>query len=110
VNHFRASDPTIGSLIKKSLAGTHPFVVGELAVGNLKNRAETLDDFALLPQLPLTDAEEAHDLLESRRLWGKGLGWIDLHLLAATKLAGWSLYTADTEMAHAARQMGIECV
>ena len=110
VNHFRASDSTIATLIKKGLAGTHPFVVGELAVGNLKSRAETIDSFSLLPQLSLADAEEVHYLLATRRLWGKGLGWIDLHLLTATKLAGWGLYTADTGMARAARQMDIECL
>jgi hypothetical protein len=52
---------------------------------------------------------DVHYLVESRKLWGKGLGWIDLHILAATRLA-WGLYTADAAMVKAARQMDIECL
>jgi hypothetical protein len=88
----------------------HPFVVGEIAVGNVKNRARTLADFTFLGQLEVAGDAEVHHLLESQRLWGKGMGWIDLHLLAATKLAGWSLYTADAAVAAAARQIGVECL
>lgn len=71
--------------------GTHPFVIGELAAGNLKSRTMTLEYLLSLKQPSLVADEEVHVLLESERLWGKGLGWIDLHILAATKLSGFSL-------------------
>jgi predicted nucleic acid-binding protein len=109
VNHFRTSDEHVLSLAASHEAATHPFVIGELAVGNLKNRAQTLEDLFSLEQPSLPSEDEVHELLESRKLWGKGIGWIDLHILAATKLAGWSLYTADAPMAAAARQIGIDC-
>jgi predicted nucleic acid-binding protein len=109
VNHFRMPDERVLSLTASDEVGTHPFVIGELAAGNLKNREKTLRALRWLDQPSLPADDEVHDILESQRLWGKGLGWIDLHILAATKLAGWSLYTADVAMAAAARQIGIPC-
>ena len=90
--------------------GTHPFVIGEFAVGNLKDRAKTLKYFRRLEQPSIPADDEVHYLLESRQMYGRGIGWIGLHILAAAKLSGWSLYTADTAMAAAARQIGIECL
>ena len=110
VDYFRRGDTLVSALMSDRNAGMHPFVVGEIAVGNVKNRARTLADFAFLAHLEVADDAEVHRILESQQLWGKGLGWIDLHILAATKLAGWSLYTADAAMAAAARQIGVDCL
>jgi len=85
----------------------HPFVMGELAAGSLKNRPAMLADFAALPQASIAGEAEVHHLLESRRLWGTGLGWIDLHLLASAMLAGWRLFTADRAMLKAAEKLGL---
>jgi predicted nucleic acid-binding protein len=101
LNHFRSSDAALISLLEEGLAGAHPFVVGELASGNLKQRAQTLSYFRALPCLPLASEAEAHGLLEDHRLWGLGLGWVDLHLLTAASIAGWQVLTADRTM-HAA--------
>jgi len=90
--------------------GIHAFVIGELAAGSVPNRVKLLSDLATYPRLNMASDEEVHYVLESRKLWGKGLGWIDLHLLAATRIAGWSLYTADGGMVKAARQMDVECL
>lgn len=108
--HLRQRDAIVAKLISDKSAGGHPFVLGELATGNLRNRSRFIADFQSLPQLKVTDEVDVHYLLEARRLWGKGLSWIDLHLLAATTVAGWSLYTGDRAMAEAARQIGIECL
>jgi predicted nucleic acid-binding protein len=102
-------DERVLSLTAGNEVGTHPFVVGELAVGNLPNRAKTLKYFHRLEQPALPTEDEVHEFLESQRLWGKGIGWIDLHILAAVKVSGWSLYTADAAMAAAARQIGVYC-
>jgi hypothetical protein len=60
-----------------------------------------------LPQAPLARESEVHHLLDSRRLWGTGLGWIDLHLLASAAIAGWDLLTDDRAMKKAAHALGL---
>jgi hypothetical protein len=109
VNHLRRPQGSLVKLLEDFSAGIHPFVIGELACGNLKNRALTLGDLAKMPEAPLATEAEALHLLESRRLWGEGLGWVDVHLLASALLAGWDLLTADRAMQCAARRLGIMC-
>jgi predicted nucleic acid-binding protein len=109
VNHFRTPDERVLSLAASNEAGTHPFVIGKLAAGNLPKRIKTLEYLRRLEQPTLPAEDEVHELLESQQLWGKGIGWIDMHILAAVKLSGWSLYTADAAMAAAARQIGVDC-
>lgn len=85
----------------------HPFIVGELACGNLKSRDVLLSEFQTMPQVETaTDAEVLH-LVESRRLWGRGLGWIDMHLLASAILSGCRLWTLDARLHKAASDLGV---
>ena len=107
-NHFRSPQPLLVQLLNDGLAGSHPFVIGELAAGNLRDRATTLADLGALPQSRMASEAEVHHLLEVRRLWGSGLGWIDLHLLASAALSGWALLTADRVMSRSARALGLE--
>jgi hypothetical protein len=107
VDHFRRGDPCLARLLADGEVALHQFVMGEIAAGNLKNRAETLDDLGCLPRAPVAEEGEVRHLLETRRLWGRGLGWIDLHLLASAALAGLDLLTADRAMAEAAHLLGI---
>jgi hypothetical protein len=106
-DHFRAPSARLLKLLDAESAGTHPFVTGELAAGSLKNRSTTIADLNLLPQAPLAKEIEVHHLLESQRLWGTGLGWVDLHLLTAALLAGWKLLTTDRAMKSVAEKLGI---
>ncbi len=94
-------------MLEDGLAGTHPFVIGELAAGSLRNRNETVADFQALPQLPIASEVEVHHLLERHRLWGLGLGWVDLHLLAAATISQWQVLTADRVMRGAAAKLKI---
>jgi predicted nucleic acid-binding protein len=107
VNHLRQGDAILAQLLTDGEAGLHPFVLGEIAAGNLENRSATLGYFALLPQAPLAPESDVHRMLESHRLWGTGLGWVDLHILASAKISGWNLYTADRRMKEAAEAIGI---
>ena len=107
VAHFRKADPALAALLDSRLAGTHPFVIGELACGNLKERRRTLADLALLAAGPVTIENEVLHLLEAHNLFGKGLGWVDLHLLASAKLAGWWLWTLDAALAAAAAKLRV---
>jgi predicted nucleic acid-binding protein len=107
VNHLRRPHPGLIELLEERAAGIHPFVIGEIACGNLKNRSFTLEALERLPQARIARESEVRHLLESNRFWGTGLGWVDLHLLAAARLAGWELITADKVMARAAEKLGI---
>jgi predicted nucleic acid-binding protein len=106
VNHFRRGDAGLRQLLLDEAAGLHPFVLGEVAAGNLRNRSRTLHDLTLLPRIPLAQEDEVHHLLESQRLWSSGLGWVDLHILASSLLFGWNLYSADRALDAAASRLG----
>lgn len=106
--HFRQTDPTLMGLLDVGLVLTHPMVTGELACGNLPRRAEVLELLRELPAAPPATDEEALLLIEERRLMGRGIGYVDVHLLASALLAGdASLWTADARLAAAAGSLGV---
>jgi predicted nucleic acid-binding protein len=79
---------------------THPFVVGELACGNLKNRVELLSLLLDLPRAPVATEAEALDFIDRRELMGRGIGYLDVHLLASAALAGTArLWTREKRLA-----------
>jgi predicted nucleic acid-binding protein len=82
-------------------------VIGELACGNLKNRAEILELLAALPKAEVASHEEAKHLVTDRRLWGKGIGWIDVHLLASALLSNCTLWTKDKGLRTISRSLNI---
>ena len=107
IRHFRQSDARLTALLDRQWAVMHLFVIGELASGNLRNRSTTITDMQLLPSASVVSDTDVHHLLESRRLWGRGLGWIDLHLLASALLDRSRLWTHDPALAAAAAALGI---
>jgi len=86
---------------------THPFVIGELACGNLSNRDEILALLSELPRVSIATHDEVLHLIERHRLTGKGLGWIDLNLLASALISRIPLWTKDRRLATIARTLGI---
>jgi predicted nucleic acid-binding protein len=106
IRHFRQTDRRLAALLDHQLAAMHPFVLGELACGNLRNRSTTIADMQLLPPASVASEGDVHHLLESRRLWGRGLGWIDMHLLASALLDRYRLWTHDQALAAAAADFG----
>jgi predicted nucleic acid-binding protein len=107
VSHFRKPDAALLRLLTGEGVGLHPFIVGELALGSFKDRTRALRSLKALPQIPTADEAEVHYLLETYRLWSTGVGWVDLHILAAAAAAGWGLMTADAAMQKAAAKIGI---
>ena len=85
----------------------HPFVSGELACGNLKDRTAVLSDLLALPAAKLASNAEVLRMIEDRRLWGRGLGWIDAHLLASALLSNCRLWTFDVRLAKAAAELAL---
>ena len=102
IQHFRHDDPTLADLLSEGRVLMHAFVSGELACGNLKNRSVILSDLNALPPARLASHAEVLQLIEDRRLWGRGLGWIDVHLLASALLSGCRLWTLDARLARSA--------
>lgn len=107
VDHFRNGNDGLRALLESAEAMIHPFVLGELACGSLKDRSTILNLLKALPQAPVAEDEEVLSLLEQRRLWGKGLGWIDAHLIASAFLAGAHLMTLDKRLRSATSDLGI---
>lgn len=106
IDHLRAGDKGLASLLNCAQALTHPFVVGEIACSNLRNRAEVLRLLQDLPQSPVARDAEVLFFIEQQRLMGRGIGYIDAHLLAATTLADpTQLGTGNQRLAAVARDL-----
>jgi len=100
VDHFRKSDAQLRAALEAGQVLTHPFVIGELACGNLKNRAQVLALLRQLPSTPVATDNEALGFIERHFLMGRGVGYVDIHLLAAVALApGTRLWTRDKRLA-----------
>ncbi len=107
VDHFRNGNAPLAKQLSVSSILIHPFVVGELACGNLKDRKYKFAYFALLRQAELATHEEVLRLIEDRKLWGLGIGWIDAHLLASAGLSACHLWTLDQKLVRAAARLGL---
>ena len=86
VDHFRSQDDRLARLLDDRKVSMHPFVAGELAVGNLRNRDEILLMLNSLPVTAVASHDEALHFISNFSLAGRGLGYIDIHLLAAVSL------------------------
>jgi len=107
VAHLRQGTVGLHGWLMEGRAVCHPFIIGELACGNLRQRAEILALLQALPQAIVAQHEEVMNFLENYRLMGKGLGYVDLHLLASAKLTGVWLWTLDQKPNQVARKLGL---
>ena len=107
VNHFRASNPNLESLLDNTEVICHPLIIGELACGNLKNRKEILSLLSALPMAPEVDYDEALEFIELNSMMGKGIGFIDVMLLASSRLAELTIWTNDKRLKEAAQGLRI---
>ncbi len=107
IKHFRHREPTLADRLSEGLVLMHPFVSGELACGNLKDRAAILSDLQALTQSRLASNAEVLQLIEDRRLWGRALGWLAAHLLASALLSNCRFWTLDIRLAKAAAELGL---
>ena len=108
VDHLRARDETLVDLLNIGRVLTHPFVIGELALGNLRQRDIVLAHLQDLPQARVVTDHEILQFIGRRQLFGLGIGYVDAHLLAAVRLTlGASLWTRDKRLLKVANQMGL---
>ena len=106
IDHLRSGDDRLAELLDSSQVLAHPFVIGELACGNLRKRDDLLRLLNALPQAPVASHEEVLHFIACHRLMGKGIGFIDGHLLASTALADTALiWTRDVRLQKLARKL-----
>ena len=106
VDHLRSGVSRLVELLERSQVLTHPFVIGELACGNLRNREEILRLLHDLPQSSVASPAEALYFIDRNRLMGKGIGYIDVHLLAAAALGDdVRVWTSDKRLKNVAMGM-----
>ncbi|MHB8357862.1 MAG: type II toxin-antitoxin system VapC family toxin [Vulcanimicrobiaceae bacterium] len=106
IDHLRFGNATLVEMLEEERVLLHPFVIGEIACGNLRNRARVLANLEALPVATSADHEEVVKLVEGHKLWGKGIGWIDAHLLASALVSGCRLWTLDKRLDRAAAIVG----
>ena len=107
-DHLRGAETGLTPLLYDNQVLAHPMVVGELACGSLGNRAEVLGLLSGLPQAPVATDQEVLALIEHHRLMGRGVGYIDAHLLAAPALAASAhLWTIDQRLMKVAVDLGL---
>ena len=107
IDHLRRRNSELSDRLEALQVWTHEFVIGELACGNLVRRSELLISLATLPHAALVEHEAVLHFVSTQRLMGRGLGWIDMHLLAAAKLGGLPFWTLDKRLAAAAAGLGL---
>lgn len=106
IDHLQAGEPVLVKLLHTGRVMAHPFIVGELACGNLKNRKAVLSLLQDLPAAPVASSEEVLYFIERHNLMGKGMGYVDAHLLSGISLAGnVRLWTRDKRLGAIAKSM-----
>jgi predicted nucleic acid-binding protein len=108
VDHLRSGDRELSNLLNKGMIVMHPYVLGEIALGHLRNRTAILEHMSELPTAPKASDEEVLALIAQHSLHGIGLGLIDVHLLAAaTLMPPTLLWTRDRRLQKAASSLGL---
>ena len=107
VTHLRQGSRQLEKLLIDAEVMCHPFIIGELACGNLKNRNEIISLLQSLPMAPTIEFDEFIFFIERNQLMGIGIGFIDVHLLASAQLTGIPLWTADKRLKSAATKLDL---
>lgn len=108
IDHFRSGDALLSKLLTECQVYVHPFVIGELACGNLRNRLEILDLLQQLPTVSVASDDEVLFLIAKHRLMGQGIGYVDAHLLASSLLQATRLWTRDKRLAAQAKELDLD--
>lgn len=108
VDHLRASDKALAALLDGGVVLAHPFVIGELALGNLRQREIVLSALSDLPHASVATDVEVLQFIDRHALFGRGIGYVDAHLLAAVQLTpGAELWTKDKRLQRVSIQLGL---
>lgn len=111
IDHLHEAEPELIELLGADEVACHPMVIEELALGSIRRRDTMLELLASQRILPVLSHAEMLAMIEARRLWGRGLSAVDVHLLGAALLAdGTQLWTRDRRLAAACRELGLTLV
>lgn len=109
VDHLRSGNEALSTLLNAGMVLMHPFVAGELALGAWPERRAVLGALSDLPRSEVATNAEVLDFIERHGLYGRGVGYVDVHLLAAARLtAGCALWTADRRLHGVACSLGLD--
>lgn len=95
IDHLRTGNPRLEALLDEGEAVCHPFIIGELACGHVRNRRRILDLLRSLPGVVTAGHDEVMRLIDAHRLMGTGIGYLDAHLLASARLSSTPIWTFD---------------
>jgi len=107
VHHLRQGSRRLEELLLDAKVACHPFIVGELACGNIRNRKEFLSLLRSLPMVPTVTLDELLYFIDQHKLMGMGIGFVDAHLAASVKLSNVTLWTSDKRLNTVAKTLGI---
>lgn len=107
IDHLRQGDAGLTTALQGGQVWMHSFVLGELACGNLRSRGELLNLLQALPQMPVSTDSEVLFLIDQHELMGRGIGYVDAHLLASARLGGALLWTRDKRLHAIATDLGL---
>ena len=107
IEHFRKGHHRLEELLNSTDVAIHPFIIGELACGTIKNRDEILNLLQTLDSSPEISLKELLRFIDLNKLQGKGIGCIDVHLLASSLLSDCKLWTNDKKLHNIAQKIGI---
>jgi predicted nucleic acid-binding protein len=108
IDHFKDGDPGLAKLLDNGQVLTHPFVIGEIALGSLRQRTTVLDALRNLPQALVAGDDEVMIFIERERLFSTGIGYVDAHLLTAARLTpGALIWTKDRRLRDVSERMKV---
>ena len=107
IDHLRYGDVPLTAALEAGQVWMHSFVLGELACGNLRSRVEVLGLLQALPPMPVSTDKEVLFFIDQHELMGRGIGYVDVHLLASARLGGAQLWTRDKRLHTVAAELGL---
>ena len=108
LDHLRKPEPRLKQLLENDDVATHPYIILELALGSIANRAQFLKNMALLHHMPVAEIAELRELIEQRRLFRRGIDVTDIHLIASVLFSqSIRIWTRDRRLGELAEELGI---
>ena len=109
IRHLREGDKDLSLLLDNGLVACHPFIIGELACGGMKNRDEIIILLNALPSAYLLEHDEIMEFIEVRKIMNQGIGYVDVHILGSAIVSETPLWTLDKSLRKVANKLSIEC-
>jgi hypothetical protein len=108
MDHVRLSEGALTELLERGMVLAHPFVIGEVAIGRFRQRVSVLNALSRLPRATVASHVEVLHFIDRHKLFGRGIGYVDVHLLAAVRLTPeTSLWTRDKRLHGVAHELGL---